>query len=82
MFTAAEMNRISNGTFEIDEIMFDFLEEIRIEILTRAFNGKKFATISVWENEWPMDEVQTLIQFFRNRGYDVKFANEEMIIRW
>ena len=33
MFTATEMNRISNNNFELDETMLDCMKEIENEIL-------------------------------------------------
>lgn len=82
MFTATEMNRISNNNFELDETMLDCMKEIENEILFNAFNGKKCVRIDVFEDEWDSKEVRNMIQFLRNRGYDVKLANDEMLIRW
>ena len=83
MFTATEMNRISNNNFELNETMIESMREIENEILyTNAFNGKKCARIDVFEDEWDSKEVKNIVQFLRNRGYDVKLANDEMLIRW
>lgn len=81
MFTAAEMNRISNMSFEAYNAI-DWLQTIEDEMLYSAACGKKCATVEMPVDEWGMDNVNSTIQFIRNRGYDVKFADDELIIRW
>ena len=83
MFTATEMNRISNNNFELNETMIEYMREIEDEILySSAFNGKKCVRIDVFEDEWNSIEVRNVIQFLCNRGYDVKLTNDEILIRW
>lgn len=81
MFTAAEMNRISHMNFEV-YCAIDLLQTIEDEMLYSAACGKKYTTVNVSMDRWGMDNVRNTIQFVRNRGYDVKFANDRMTIRW
>jgi hypothetical protein len=79
MFTAAEMNRISNGTVCFDTYDHDWILHIENELIDRAFYGHKCATVFVdWENE----ELDNVIQSVRNYGYDVEIKPEGLFIRW